>query len=190
MSRPRRGPWRLALLTLALALALGPRAEAREIDLIVVHATGGPGCKNGRLWHSPSGTLESMQRYFAANPGIGYHYLIGRDGTLVAGVPETEIAHHARGHNPRSIGIELINDGDGKDPFPEAQIDTLIGLLKRLTKTYDLTPKQIKSHSAVDSRSFECGGRRYKQKIDPGGEYPGSKGNFPWERVRKAVGGE
>ncbi|NEX19659.1 N-acetylmuramoyl-L-alanine amidase [Thiorhodococcus mannitoliphagus] len=162
-------------------------AEAREIDLIVIHATGGPGCKQGKLWHAPGGTLTSIRRYFAKNPNIGYHYLIGRDGTIVAGTPESRIAHHARGHNKGSIGIELVNDGDGRDPFPEAQIDALIGLLKRLDRTYDISPSQVKGHSELDNRSFECGGRRYKQKIDPGGAFPGSAGNFPWSRVRDAL---
>jgi N-acetylmuramoyl-L-alanine amidase len=162
-------------------------ADARDIDLIVVHATGGPGCKLGRLWHAPGGSLEAIRQHFEIHPEIGYHYLIARDGTTLTGVPEDAIAHHARGHNSHSIGIELINDGNGKDPFPDAQIEALIELLRRLVRGYGLTPEQIQSHSAVDDRSFLCGGRRYKQKIDPGGEYPGSQGNFPWKRVRDAV---
>lgn len=175
-------------LLVCIAGLLGPSAvEARAIDLIVIHATGGPGCKHGKLWHSPGGSLESMRRYFASNPGIGYHYLIGRDGTILAGAPEERIAHHARGHNERSIGIELINDGDGRDPFPEAQISALIDLLRRLARTHGVSADQVRGHSEIDRRSFVCGGRRYKQKIDPGGEYPGSRGNFPWARVRRAL---
>ena len=174
-------------LLLSLAAIHWTAAEARQIDLIVIHATGGPGCRDGRLWHAPGGSLESNLRHFAANPDIGYHYLIGRDGQTVAGVPESRIAHHARGHNRHSIGIELVNDGTGRDPFPEAQIQSLLELLQRLTRAHGLGPEQIKGHGQIDERTFECGGRRYKLKIDPGGEYPGSLGNFPWERVRRAL---
>ncbi|MBK1718226.1 N-acetylmuramoyl-L-alanine amidase [Thiocystis violacea] len=178
----------MALIMLAwLAPSPWAAAEARRIDLIVIHATGGPGCRNGKLWHAPGGSLESNVRYFAANPNIGYHYLIGRDGRTLAGVPESRIAHHARGHNPNSIGIELVNDGDGRDPFPEAQIQALLALLERLTQAHGLAPDRIKGHGELDSRDFACGGRRYKQKIDPGGEFPGSRGNFPWSRVREAL---
>lgn len=188
MSHRRPNRYRLAL-SLAALVTLAPWAgsEARDIDLIVIHATGGPGCRQGKLWHAPGGTLSAIRRYFASNPNISYHYLIGRDGTIVPGTPEAQVAHHARGHNRSSIGIELVNDGDGKDPFPEAQIDALIGLLQRLTRAYHIAPARVRGHSELDDRSFECGGRRYKQKIDPGGEYPGSKGNFPWKRVRDAL---
>ncbi|MFD2110927.1 N-acetylmuramoyl-L-alanine amidase [Thiorhodococcus fuscus] len=170
-----------------LVLIPAPGPSARPIDSIVIHATGGPGCKNGRLWHAPGGTLESNLRHFAAHPNIGYHYLIGRDGETVAGTPEAQVAFHARGHNTASIGIELVNDGNGKDPFPPAQINALIDLLARLLHRYDLTPDRILGHSEVDRRDFVCGGKRYKLKIDPGGEYPGSRGNFPWKRVREAL---
>ncbi|WP_242482360.1 N-acetylmuramoyl-L-alanine amidase [Thiocystis violacea] len=180
-------PARAGLLIGLLTVACWSPTQAREIDLIVIHATGGPGCKQGQLWHAPGGNLESIRRYFQDHPGISYHYLIGRDGTTLSGVPEAEVAHHARGHNARSIGIELVNDGNGKDSFPDMQIDALITLLQRLVRIHGLTPEQIKSHSAVDDRSFLCGGRRYKQKVDPGGEYPGSKGNFPWQRIRDAL---
>ncbi|NEV61016.1 N-acetylmuramoyl-L-alanine amidase [Thiorhodococcus minor] len=184
--RPSRYHFAILLATL-VAILPWTSAEAREIDLIVIHATGGPGCKQGKLWHAPGGTLSAIRRYFASNPNISYHFLIGRDGTIVTGTPETQIAHHARGHNSHSIGIELVNDGNGKDPFPEAQIETLIGLLERLARTYHIGPSQVRGHSELDDRSFDCGGKRYKQKIDPGGEFPGSEGNFPWKRVRDAL---
>ncbi|NKN34353.1 N-acetylmuramoyl-L-alanine amidase [Marichromatium bheemlicum] len=177
------GRWWVGLLLL-FGTAVVP---ARDIDLVVIHATGGPGCKAGRLWHSGGGTLASNQRHFARTPGISYHYLIGRDGTTVAGTPVAQVAHHARGHNAHSIGIELVNDGDGRDPFPEPQIQALIVLLRPLLVTYDLSPAQVRGHGELDTRSFVCGGRRYKSKVDPGGAYPGFSGNFPWRRLREAL---
>jgi N-acetylmuramoyl-L-alanine amidase len=182
----RRIRIRMRLLIVLMA-PLSWACEARPIDLIVIHATGGPDCRQGRLWHAKGGTLESNLRHFSANPQIGFHYLIGRDGKTVAGAPESKIANHALGHNQTSIGIELVNDGDGKDPFPGAQVDALIRLLKRLATTYGLSVEQTKSHSEIDERAFVCGGKSYKRKIDPGGEYPGSPGNFPWQRVRDAL---
>ncbi len=131
----RRRPRTLIRLLTGL-LFLGPWtiAQSRQLDIVVIHATGGPGCRNDKLWDAPGGSLESNIHYFAAHPDIGYHYLIGRDGTTVAGVPEAQIAHHARGHNQTSLGIELVNDGNGRDPFPEVQIQALLDLLKRLAR--------------------------------------------------------
>ena len=39
---------------------------------------------------------------------IGYHWLIDRDGSRIAGRAETEIGAHVEGHNAGTIGISLI----------------------------------------------------------------------------------
>jgi N-acetyl-anhydromuramyl-L-alanine amidase AmpD len=147
-----------------------------EVGSVVIHATGGPMCRDGRVVFTPSGTLRSMKRYFENHSILGIHYIIGRDGTIVKSVPEDQIAYHAYGHNKTSIGIELINRGDGHDPYPESQIVSLIELLKEIRTRHNIKIEDINGHSDLDHRTFQCGSTLIKQKQDPGP-------NFPWERV-------
>jgi N-acetylmuramoyl-L-alanine amidase len=50
--------------------------------------------------------------------GIGYHYVIYRDGSVHAGRPVEQIGAHCTGHNANSIGICYIGGvaADGKTP--------------------------------------------------------------------------
>jgi len=50
-----------------------------------------------RNWHRARGWRD-----------IGYHWIIGRDGSMLAGRPETEVGAHVQGHNSGTIGICLI----------------------------------------------------------------------------------
>ena len=78
------------------------------IDLAVIHCTELPDLDTAREYGErvlyPSGT------------GNSGHYYIDRDGTVLRYVPEARIAHHVRGHNPRAIGIELVNRGRWPGP--------------------------------------------------------------------------
>lgn len=53
--------------------------------------------------------------------GIGYHWVIRRDGTIEPGRPEYWTGAHVKGHNKGSIGICLI----GRKHFTTAQFDAL-----------------------------------------------------------------
>ena len=90
--------------------------------MVVIHSTGGPTCdtKTGKAIWVSAGTLDEDMRQIEAHPTLGIHYMIDRDGTLRASVPEDQIVHHVFRFSERSIAIELINDGDGRDPFPDA----------------------------------------------------------------------
>ena len=50
-----------------------------------------------------------MTYLIEADPKLGIHYMIDRDGTLRASVPEDEVANHVFHYSGQSIGIELIN---------------------------------------------------------------------------------
>lgn len=77
------------------------------------------------------------------------------------------VAHHVRGYNPRSIGIELVNTGryphwrdSGKhqamdEPYPEAQIVALLALLIQLQQQFP-SVKFIAGHEDLD-REMERG---------------------------------
>ncbi|MBT3218644.1 MAG: N-acetylmuramoyl-L-alanine amidase [Proteobacteria bacterium] len=160
-----------------------PRAQ--PIDIVVLHSTGGPDCDPRFAFRTSA--LDSMVNYFAnRNDGISIHYVIGRDGTVVSMVPETQVAHHVRGANNRSIGIEMINNGDGNDPYPEAQVRRATDLLEDILRRNSLPPDAISTHAALDTRYVECSqnsdeswtttnnneGRGQRRRIDPGPAFP------------------
>lgn len=177
----------LALYGLALmaALQLSPSdAEARgrgsrrsHVTEIIVHATGGPFCRSGQVVFSPSGTGDSIKKFFEASASVSIHYIVDRDGRVLKSVPEDEIAIHAVHHNDRSIGIELINNGDGRDPYPAVQIEALAKLVQEVQQRWRIPLSEVKGHEDVDRSSFPCGGREARRKQDPGPL-------FPWDRLK------
>lgn len=72
--------------------------------------------------------------------GIGYHYVIRRDGSIEKGRPESEVGAHCKNHNSHSIGVcyEGGLDANGKpaDTRTEAQKASLHALLKDLKTSY------------------------------------------------------
>ncbi len=165
-----------ALITLsggtAQAKASGPQRTG-PIELLVIHSTGGPTCdaKTGRPIWVKAGSLQANMRFIEAHPQLGIHYMIDRDGTLARSVPEDQIAHHIFGHSPRSIAIELINDGDGVDPFPEPQVRAVTALLQDITQRRGLSRAAVKRHSDLDHSTLPCD-RARRRKVDPGSAFP------------------
>ena len=148
-----------------------PRLQ--PINLVVIHSTGGPICnaKTGQVMWVKSGTLAANMRFIEAHPKLGIHYMIDRDGTLARSVPEDQIAHHVFGHSARSIAIELINDGDGSDPFPEAQLQAVTALIQDIAKRRSLSREAVKRHSDLDLGVMPCD-RSKRRKVDPGPAFP------------------
>lgn len=77
-----------------------------------------------RLWHMRDNGWNS----------IGYHWLIGRDGSIRPGRRETEIGAHVAGHNLGSIGICLIggHGASARDPF-----------IQHFTRAQDTSARQL-----------------------------------------------
>ncbi|MFR0688941.1 N-acetylmuramoyl-L-alanine amidase [Enterobacterales bacterium AE_CKDN230030158-1A_HGKHYDSX7] len=123
---------------------------------------------------------------------VSAHYLIGDNpATIYQLVDENRRAWHAGASewqgrtwlNSTSIGIELVNPGyrdtpSGKIwyPYPDAQIDALIALLKDITKRQGITPEHILGHSDIAPQ----------RKVDPGPLFPWKKlaeaGLIPWPK--------
>jgi len=168
----------LALTALAVPVS---DAEARRtgnirtqvIDMVVIHSTGGPTCdtRTGKPIWVGAGTLEENMRQIEADPKLGIHYMIDRDGTLRASAPEDEVVHHVFHYSGRSIGIELINDGDGRDPFTDAQLASLVKLLRDIKQRRGITRDGIKRHSDLDHALLSCD-RTQRRKVDPGAAFP------------------
>jgi N-acetyl-anhydromuramyl-L-alanine amidase AmpD len=152
------------------------RAKMRNkpIDTIVLHTIGGPYCKNGQLTFSGApGGAEKWKKFFELHPSVSIHYIIDRQGRISTSIDEAKIAWHAKGKNATSIGIELVNDGDGLEAFPALQIATLSELVKSIKARHiNIKNKNIIRHSDIDNRTFKCAGKRVKLKQDPGPQFP------------------
>ena len=111
----------------------------RVITLIVVHCSA---VKPDQL--SSAAQIDSWHRERGFHLGIGYHYVIRRDGTIEPGRPEWMIgAHcHVKGHhyNSHSIGIcyegGLNARGQPDDTRTAAQKATMRQLLEDLHQRY------------------------------------------------------
>jgi N-acetyl-anhydromuramyl-L-alanine amidase AmpD len=170
----------IGLALAALAAAAGD-AEARRsgqarrqvIDMVVIHSTGGPTCdtRTGKAIWVRAGTLDDNLRAIEAHPTLGIHYMIDRDGTLRASVPEDQVAHHVFRVSGRSIAIELINDGDGLDPFPDPQLAALVNLLRDIARRHGIARDGIRRHFELDQALLSCD-RSQRRKVDPGAAFP------------------
>ena len=166
----------------AAARATGP-ARTQRIDMVVIHSTGGPACDaaTGRPVWIGAGTLADNLREIEAHPTLGIHYMVDRDGTVRASVPEDQLAHHVFRHSGRSVAIELVNEGDGRDAFPPVQVDALVTLLRDIVKRRGIAREGIVRHSDLDHGALPCAPTQ-RRKVDPGGA-------FPFERVLERVFG-
>ena len=100
-------------------------------SMLVLHYTAIPPCEESLLRLSETTNTAGK---------VSAHYLVDRDGGIYQLVDESNRAWHAglgswtglEDINSRSIGIEIVNGGltgDGKrEPFPDAQIDSVITL--------------------------------------------------------------
>ena len=106
----------------------------RSISLILIH------CSSVRPYQTSTAVqIDNWHRARGWN-GIGYHYVILRDGTIQTGRPESQVGAHCTGHNAHSIGIcyEGGLDAQGKpsDTRTRAQKRALVRLLRDLRKKY------------------------------------------------------
>ncbi len=123
------------------------RPAETVVDMLVLHYTGMPSAD------------EALERLCDPAAKVSAHYLIDEAGQLYQLVPEECRAWHAgvsfwRGNtniNDRSIGIELVNLGHefGYQPFPQAQMETLLPLAKQILSRHPIPPRNIVGHSDI-----------------------------------------
>ena len=95
-------------------------------------------------------------------------------------------ASHAIGWNQRSIGIELVNNGDHRDPFPQVQLDALVRLAREIRRRHPaIALARVLRHSDVDHTNFPAaefgvGCTAFRRKLDPGDA-------FPWDEFKRAL---
>jgi hypothetical protein len=165
----------------------GEPRDPASIDMIVIHTVGGPSCVDGRIeFTSGEGTAVSWRDWFLEQDDKSIHYVVDREGRIAQQRPEARTAGHVSyggvmpDVNKRSIGIELVNRGDGLDPFPETQIEALIALVQDIAARNGLTREAIWTHQQLDTRRINCAGLDHPRNVDPGPL-------FPLERLKAAL---
>lgn len=149
--------------------APSPNFDARTAppDMLILHYTG---METGEA---------ALTRLRDPEAKVSAHYMVEEDGRIFRLVAEERRAWHAgvsfwggeTNINARSIGVEIVNPGHafGYRPFPEVQIDTVIGLVGEIRRRWSIPDPFILAHSDV------APGRR---------EDPGEL--FPWTRLAAA----
>ena len=107
----------------------------RTITLLVIH------CSAVRPDQTSSAAqIDTWHRRQGWKLGIGYHYVVRRDGQIESGRPEWMVGAHCKNHNAHSLGIcyegGLNEQGKPADTRTEAQKATLWHLLKSLKVDY------------------------------------------------------
>ncbi len=136
-------------------------------DMIVIHCAYTPRNLFGGSdlidhWHKERGWI-----------GVGYHYVIRRDGTVDEGRPLEYVGAHALPVNHRSIGVCMMGGkamkgatkGGGRMDcnFAWAQWQSLAVVVRRLASMYDIKEWNIVGHNDVDPKTcptFDVAGWR------------------------------
>ncbi len=129
----------------------------RKPDFVIIHHTAQNSCE------------QTLRTFTLPRTQVSAHYVICKDGTVHHMLNDYLRAWHAgnsswgkdRDINSSSIGIEL--DNNGFEPFPAAQINSLLTLLDTLKHRYRIPTANFIGHSDIAPT----------RKVDP-------NVNFPW----------
>jgi N-acetylmuramoyl-L-alanine amidase len=144
------------------------RTDPEGVTVLVIHDTETPGVTRA----------QTIANHFA-NPRAeaAAHFIIGKAGEIIQCVSESRRAWHVGPSlldgvpkvNDFSVGIELVNAEDGRDPFTAAQYRSLAALSAHLVSRYRIPMGRIVGHRDV---AMPLG-----RKHDPAD-------NFDWGRFR------
>jgi len=170
----------VASLPASSARTSGKERAASDVDTIVIHSIGGPACRRNSVVFQPIPAREDdadfWKKILLKEPEADAHFVVGRDGKVAEVIPVLQIANHTVGLNDRSIGIELVNRGDGLEAFPEKQVSAIVELIKSLQDRFPSIPRtNIIRHSDFDQRTCMCGDEAYRRRQDPGAAFPFDK---------------
>lgn len=157
-----------------------------EIDLAVIHCTELPDLAVARKF-------GERIHYPESRTGNSGHFYIERNGSIEQWVPLDRVAHHVKGFNERSVGIELVNLGrypdwydsrrqEMSEAYAPEQIESLANLLQWLTGVLPGL-RWIAGHEELDTGLFPASDapeRLVRRKRDPGPR-------FPWTQLLGAV---
>ena len=145
-----------------LFLSFTEYEERPSTEVIVIHHAGFPdGDKD-----SSAEEIHKFHQEVNGWAGIGYHYVIRKDGTIEQGRKPLAVGAHAYQHNKNSVGICVAGNFD-LVKVPSVQMDSLKLLTAWLCQRYHLNPMQkgvIVGHR--DLNDTACPGNNLYKKLD------------------------
>lgn len=132
----------------------------RRPSIVVIHHTAQNSCE------------QTLKTFTLPRTSVSSHYVVCKDGTVHHMLNDLLRAHHAgvskwggaTDINSSSIGIEI--DNNGFEPFTEPQVASVLALLGRLKRAYNIPTANFVGHADV------APGR----KVDP-------NRHFPWQQL-------
>ena len=115
---------------------------------------------------------QTLRTFTLPRTQVSAHYVIAKDGKVYHMLNDYYRAWHGgvgqwgnlTDLNSASIGIEL--DNNGFEPFPDAQIYSLLAVLNQLKNKYNIPAANFIGHSDIAP----------SRKVDP-------NANFPWKKM-------
>lgn len=136
-------------------------SEREATNRIIIHHTG-----NKTDLDMSAKDAHILHKYTFGWAGVGYHYIIRKDGSIEACRPEHLIGAHALSNNDDSIGIALSGNLNMADPT-ELQLKSLISLSAYLANKYALDlnePGVLIGHRDVNKTA--CPGVNMYYRLD------------------------
>lgn len=134
-------------------------AERLGTNLIVIHHTGNPA--------DDDLSAEEIHRSHLAQGyvGIGYHFVIRKNGRIERGRPLWAVGSHAYGFNRESVGIHICGNFELAVPTSE-QIESAALLIANLSVKFDLPidNKRVLGHR--DLMATACPGQNLYLRLD------------------------
>jgi hypothetical protein len=139
-------------------LKFGPLQQRPETNLLVVHHVG---CTNRDV------SAAEIHKWHLANgwAGIGYHYVIRKNGSIERGRPRDDIGAHTYGFNETSIGINVVGDFEIASP-EEAQLKSAARLIAALCNMYNLPPTGSVVLGHRDLNDTLCPGKNLYNQLE------------------------
>ena len=136
--------------------------ERPTTEVIVIHHAGFPdGDKD-----SSAEEIHKFHQEVNGWAGIGYHFVIRKDGTIEQGRKPLAVGAHAYKHNKNSVGICVAGNFELAE-IKSAQLNSLKLLTAWLCQKYKLNP--MKRGVIVGHRNFndtDCPGKNLYAKLD------------------------
>ena len=136
--------------------------ERPSTEMIVIHHAGFPDADKD----SSAEEIHKFHQEVNGWAGIGYHYVIRKDGTIEQGRKPLAVGAHAYQHNKNSVGICVAGNFDIGKPNRE-QMDSLKLLTAWLCQRYKLNPMRkgvIVGHRNLNDTA--CPGDNLYSKLD------------------------
>ncbi len=125
----------------------------KAIESLVVHHSAVP----------PKVGPKRIAEYHVNNldwPGVGYHFLVAKDGVIYQGNALTTVSYHAMEANRRGVGICFLGNFTKKVP-PPAQLQAGAHLMAWLMQELDVSLDEVVGHKEAMKAPTACPGNQW-----------------------------